>query len=73
MAGRIVKWGRSEEGYVESKCGRFDIVPLWMGTTRAQAYDLIDTGPNRNLYVRTMHDTQRLAKEHAQEIINQQR
>jgi hypothetical protein len=43
--GRRVKWSRSDEGYVDSHCGRFDIVPLPMGTTRAQAYDLYYTDP----------------------------
>lgn len=69
---RKVKWGRSEEGYVESKCGRFDIVPLYMGRCSAQAYNLIDYGPNRNEYKTHMSDTQRDCKENAQDIIDRE-
>ena len=33
-----IRWNRSEEGYVTSKCGRFSISPLFYGRTTAQDY-----------------------------------
>ena len=40
---KTVEWGRSEDGYVESKCGRFHISPLFIGRTTAQGYKVDDT------------------------------
>ena len=69
----LVEWGRSDEGYVTSKCERFDIVPLYMGTTRAQAYNLIDYGPDGDLYITRMSDTQRDCKDNANDVIERER
>ncbi len=41
----LIKWQRSDEGYVDSHCGRFDIVPLYCGTTRPQYYACYYTDP----------------------------
>jgi hypothetical protein len=52
-----IRWGRSEEGYVESKCGRFTISPLYWGHTRPQSYELRDTKTGRvNMYLDTQAD-----------------
>lgn len=64
-----VKWQRSDEGYVDSHCGQFWIVPLFEGTTRAQSYQLYQ----QNVMTlqgekRGTHDTQRDAKVFAQEL-----
>ena len=32
------KWGRAKGGYVDSKCGRYNISPNYCGTTRPQDY-----------------------------------
>lgn len=68
MADKI-KWQRSEEGYVDSHCGRFWIVPLFEGTTRAQSFQLYE----QNVLTlqgekRGTHDNQRDAKVFAQEL-----
>lgn len=57
-------WTRSEDGYTDSKDGRFSIYPQPMGTTKAQGYELYDhkTG------ARSTHDTQAEAKAWAQHI-----
>lgn len=55
-----VKWNRSEDGYVTSKCGRFHIDPLFMGCTTAQAYHLNGVG---------YYNTQREAKVAAESLV----
>lgn len=37
---KFVKWGRSEDGYVDSKDGNWRISPLFMGSTTAQEFEL---------------------------------
>jgi hypothetical protein len=64
-----VKWGPSDEGYVDSHCGRFWIVPLFEGTTRAQSYQLFQQHPlTLQGQRRGTHDNQRDAKVFAQEL-----
>lgn len=64
-----IKWQRSDEGYVDSHCGRFWMCPEFEGTTRAQSYHLYELnvmtlqGESRGT-----HDTQRDAKAHAQDL-----
>lgn len=67
MSARIL-WRRSEEGYVDSHCGRFHIYPLYMGTTTAQGYELHDEKLGR----RSSADTQRDCKVEAEEIIKRE-
>lgn len=38
-----IKWNRSEDGYVDSKCGRFQIRPLFCGRTRPIWFLATDT------------------------------
>jgi hypothetical protein len=61
-----IKWGKSEEGYVESKCGRWRIVPLYCGTTSPQMYEIIDDDEGR----RWTGDTQRMLKADAQDAVD---
>jgi hypothetical protein len=62
-----LRWKRSDEGYTGTHCLRFEIVPVYMGTTRAQAYELYEyVGSSRKRH--DMHDTQTLAKAEAQRI-----
>ncbi len=66
---RSIRWNKSQEGYCESKDGRWSISPLPMGTTRAQGYRLVDRFklahvPYRETY--SDHDTQRDAKNEAE-------
>jgi hypothetical protein len=58
-----IQWGRSDNGYVESKCGRFSIHALCMGTTRPQGYELWANGHGRIADA----DTQAQAKREAEE------
>ncbi len=37
-----LKWGPSDEGFVESKCGRFRITPNYCGGTRPETYEVRD-------------------------------
>ena len=61
-----IKWNRSDEGFVNSKERRFWISPLYMGTTRAQAYQLDDRMTDQRP---TSHDRIADAKDHAEDII----
>ena len=63
-----IRWPRSDEGYVTSKCERFDIAPLFICCCTAQAYELLDTKTGK----RTMSDTQRDCKANAQDIIDRE-
>jgi hypothetical protein len=36
----LIKWNKSEEGYVNSKCGRFEIEPVFIGRTTPQGYNI---------------------------------
>jgi hypothetical protein len=58
-------WKRSQDGYVDSKDGRFSIYPQPMGTTRAQAYQLHDNKTGK----RFSTDTQAQAKREAARIV----
>ena len=63
-----IKWTRSEDGYTESKCGRFAIHPEFYGTTRAQSYGLHGNEPLP--YRLGSHDTQAHAKIAAEEFLS---
>jgi hypothetical protein len=56
-----VRWGPSKDGYVESKCGRWRICPLFSGRVRPAWFELLRDGAvvERNI------DTQRTAKARA--------
>ncbi len=62
---QVIKWGRSKEGYVESKCGRFDIEPHYYASTYIQGYGLND----RKTHKSTSADTHNELKAEAQAII----
>lgn len=63
-----IRWKRSEEGHVDSHCGRFMIEALYMGTTRPQGYQLvIKDGPKP-----WSADTQKVLKAEAQEWLDKQ-
>jgi hypothetical protein len=62
--GTSVKWKRSDDGYVESTCGRFGIKPLWCGRTTPQFYDAVYRADDRTCEVIVrMVNTQREAKD----------
>lgn len=62
-----LKWKRSNEGYTETHDGRYEICPEYEGTTRPQSWHLYYYRDGRRLNGFT-HDTQRGAKDRAQEI-----
>ena len=62
---KMLKWKRSDDGFVDSKCGRFQIVPRWWGRVAPQEYILEDKGKQVGSY-----DTQRAAKNAAERIVN---
>ena len=66
----LIKWERSDEGYCDSKCGRFDIVPLYCGTTRPQYYACYYTDPVTlgRTKVTTLSDTQRDCKDEVEDF-----
>lgn len=36
----MIKWNRSDEGYVSSKNGDWEIFPIYIGRTEPQGYEL---------------------------------
>lgn len=66
-----VRWGRSEDGFTDSKCGRFSINPLWGGCANPQWYELKDKQDNPKKRG-NWHDTQRDAKQAAQDKVDRE-
>lgn len=60
-----MKWGKSEGGYVKSKCGRFSISPLHCGRVKPLFWSLFDAETKRTS---DGHFTQRAAKSAAEEV-----
>lgn len=64
-----VKWGRSEDGYVESICGRYKITPQFCGRALPIWYEVEDTGPDP--YVGTaIFETQKACKAWVERELN---
>lgn len=63
----LIKWGRSEDGFVDSKCGRFSIVPNYCGTTRPQDYNVRDK--DRKIIISHMAQTISEAKEDVEDYM----
>jgi hypothetical protein len=36
----MLKWNKSDEGYVTSACGKFEIEPIFIGRTTPQGYNV---------------------------------
>ena len=72
----IIKWARSDEGYCDSKCLRFEIVPLFCGTTRAQYFDLYFTADivltHTRKRIASLCDTQRDCKAEAEDFMKRE-
>ena len=59
--GRGVKWHRSDDGFVESHCGRFSIQPLYWGCVNPQEYKITS---HLEVVTRSTFRTQQLAKQY---------
>jgi hypothetical protein len=67
-----LKWTRSNDGYTETKCGRFTIEPVFMGRTTPQAFNVFFHAPGEpRVLVRKYSDTQRDAKQVAEAHVEQ--
>lgn len=42
----MIAWGKSDDGYCSSKCGRFHISPRWFGRVKPTCYRLLDRARN---------------------------
>lgn len=63
----MIRWNRSEEGFVESKDGRWWICPLFIGRTTPQGYELWDNSrPQGEKRVSGLLNTQADAKRAAE-------
>lgn len=70
-----LKWKRSSDGFCESKCDRYHIVPLYCSCVKPQFFELWfypeGSGTPEKTRLRkklsSMDSTQRESKEHAQE------
>lgn len=60
---KTIRWGKSKEGYCDSKCGRFSISPQWCGRVNPVFWKLVD---NKTKTETRCCSTQREAKEAAQ-------
>ncbi len=64
---QLIKWGRSEYGHVDSKCGRFVICPNYCGSTRPQDYNVWDR--KRGVFVSNMAQTISEAKDDVEDFM----
>jgi hypothetical protein len=64
----MVKWNKSEEGYRTSKCGKFEIEPIFIGRTTPQGFNIYyrpaPDAPRER--IKRYADTQRDAKNTAE-------
>ena len=69
-----IRWGRSNEGNVDSKCGGWGIAANYCGTCRPQDYNLWDyrDGPGGAVRRGVMIATQAEAKADAQTILDEE-
>lgn len=63
-----IQWKRSNDGFVDSKCGKWVIVPLYCGSTRAQFFEL----KHERKTITRMASSQREAKEDAERWLEEQ-
>lgn len=61
----MIRWKRANDGFVESRDGRWRISPLYWGCTRPQMFELFRDGKS----VATYCSTQREAKEAAERLV----
>lgn len=68
-----IRWTRSSEGHCQSHDGRWRIAPLYMGTTRPQAFALMDCGKDGKGYMDCgWSDSQKLAKLDAEDRLERE-
>ena len=64
-----LRWNRSEDGFTDSKCGRYSIEAYFIGRTTPQGYAVYcnDESPPRkiNRYCPTQRDAKRVAQRDA--------
>ena len=67
VSSTLIQWKRSIGGCTESKCGRFEIRPVFMGHTTPQAFHLFyrETPDSPVTSIRKYANTQREAKDDA--------
>jgi len=59
----IIKWGRSDDGFIESKCGNYAIFPEFWGCVSAQNYKLQVKKEGVFVTLPVIFNTQKEAKE----------
>jgi len=64
--------GRSDNGFIESKCGRFQIIPFWWGRCTPQEYVVKYNKNNEKIKIRSGCDTQKEAKQEAEKWLERQ-
>jgi len=71
-----LQWTKSSEGYTSTKCGRYDIEPVFMGRTTPQAFNVLFRPPftdKRELlkrYSDTQRDAKLVAEDHCTQRLN---
>jgi len=67
----MIKWGKSKEGYVESKCGRFQISPIHWGRCNPIGYTLQDFNMFWQSSRCSPFETQKEAKMKAEKVLKE--
>lgn len=58
-----VKWKRPVDGFVHSHCGRWQITPLYCGSTRPQCYELRRDGVVVSGWCTSQREAKKVAEE----------
>ena len=61
-----IKWKRSQEGYVDSHCGRFEISPLYFSCVNPRSFKVEYVDGGERIVIASSKDSQRDAKRAAQ-------
>lgn len=68
----MIKWGRSDDGFIDSKCGQFRLVPKWWGRVNPQEYVVEHQEDDKWVRIAS-GDTQKEAKRYAEDWVHQER
>lgn len=68
MTTKAIKWGRSEDGYVDSKCRRYKIKPLYFGCVKPQWFEARYYAEVISRWCSTQREAKEVCEGHLQKV-----
>lgn len=68
-----IRWGKSKEGFIKSKCGRFHISPRYWGHVKPQCYALDYTPADKKFNMGSTYNNQKDAKKAAERMFSERK